>query len=110
LEALYQAAAVAANSIRCDRLSEQNPRILLNSATDNHPKDLAGKNQLVGEFMITQSIGGPGRCSTRGHGADGGALAGSTKADKDGAATPPGRLRLPFAARPAAVGLGLNKP
>ena len=33
--------------------SAQNPRILLNSATDKHPKGLANKNELVGKFMMT---------------------------------------------------------
>jgi len=36
--------------------SAQNPRILLNSATDRHPKGLANKNDLVGKFMMTHSI------------------------------------------------------
>ena len=35
--------------------SAQNPRILLNSATDKHPKGLANKNDLVGKFMMTHS-------------------------------------------------------
>ncbi len=38
--------------------SAQNPRILLNSATDTHPKGLANKNDLVGKFMMTHSIAG----------------------------------------------------
>ena len=38
--------------------SAQNPRILLNSATDKHPKGLANKNDLVGKFMMTHSIAG----------------------------------------------------
>ena len=36
--------------------SGQNPRILLNSATDKHPKGLANKNELVGKFMMVHSI------------------------------------------------------
>ena len=36
--------------------SAQNPRILLNSATDKHPKGLANKNELVGKFMMMHSI------------------------------------------------------
>jgi choline dehydrogenase-like flavoprotein len=36
--------------------SAQNPRILLNSATDKHPKGLANKNELVGKYMMTHSI------------------------------------------------------
>ena len=38
--------------------SAQNPRILLNSATDKHPKGLANKNELVGKFMMTHTIAG----------------------------------------------------
>jgi choline dehydrogenase-like flavoprotein len=38
--------------------SGQNPRILLNSATDKHPKGLANKNELVGKYMMTHSIAG----------------------------------------------------
>ena len=38
--------------------SAQNPRILLNSATDKHPKGLANKNELVGKFMMTHHIAG----------------------------------------------------
>ena len=38
--------------------SAQNPRILLNSATDKHPKGLANKNELVGKYMMTHSIAG----------------------------------------------------
>jgi choline dehydrogenase-like flavoprotein len=33
--------------------SAQNPRIMLNSATDKHPKGLANSNELVGKFMMT---------------------------------------------------------
>ena len=36
--------------------SAQNPRILLNSKTDKHPKGLANKNELVGKYMMTHSI------------------------------------------------------
>src|SRR3954453_19106288 len=36
--------------------SAQNPRILLNSKTDKHPKGLANKNELVGKFMMTHHI------------------------------------------------------
>jgi choline dehydrogenase-like flavoprotein len=38
--------------------SAQNPRILLNSKTDKHPKGLANKNELVGKFMMTHNIAG----------------------------------------------------
>lgn len=38
--------------------SAQNPRILLNSATDKHPKGLANRNELVGKYMMTHSIAG----------------------------------------------------
>jgi choline dehydrogenase-like flavoprotein len=38
--------------------SAQNPRILLNSKTDKHPKGLANKNDLVGKFMMTHHIAG----------------------------------------------------
>lgn len=38
--------------------SAQNPRILLNSATDKHPKGLANTNGLVGKFMMTHHIAG----------------------------------------------------
>ena len=38
--------------------SAQNPRILLNSATDKHPKGLANSNELVGKFMMTHHIAG----------------------------------------------------
>jgi choline dehydrogenase-like flavoprotein len=38
--------------------SGQNPRILLNSSTDKHPKGLANKNELVGKYMMTHSIAG----------------------------------------------------
>jgi choline dehydrogenase-like flavoprotein len=38
--------------------SAQNPRILLNSATDKHPKGLANSNELVGKFMMTHSVAG----------------------------------------------------
>jgi choline dehydrogenase-like flavoprotein len=38
--------------------SAQNPRILLNSATDKHRKGLANKNELVGKFMMTHHIAG----------------------------------------------------
>ena len=38
--------------------SAQNPRILLNSATDKHPKGLANSNKLVGKFMMTHHIAG----------------------------------------------------
>ena len=36
----------------------QNPRILLNSATDKHPKGLANSNGLVGKYMMTHFISG----------------------------------------------------
>ena len=38
--------------------SAQNPRLLLNSTTDKHPKGLANKNDLVGKFMMTHHIAG----------------------------------------------------
>lgn len=38
--------------------SAQNPRILLNSATDKHPKGLANSSELVGKFMMTHHIAG----------------------------------------------------
>jgi choline dehydrogenase-like flavoprotein len=38
--------------------SAQNPRILLNSATDKHPKGLANSNELVGKFMMAHHIAG----------------------------------------------------
>ena len=38
--------------------SAQNPRLLLNSATDKHPKGLANKNELVGKYMMTHYIAG----------------------------------------------------
>jgi len=36
--------------------SAQNPRLLLNSATDKHPKGLANASELVGKFMMTHHI------------------------------------------------------
>jgi choline dehydrogenase-like flavoprotein len=38
--------------------SGTNSRILLNSATDKHPKGLANANGLVGKYMMTHSIAG----------------------------------------------------
>jgi choline dehydrogenase-like flavoprotein len=38
--------------------SAQNPRILLNSKTDKHPKGLANSSDLVGKFMMTHHIAG----------------------------------------------------
>jgi len=38
--------------------SAQNPRILLNSATDKHPKGLANKNGLVGKYMMCHFASG----------------------------------------------------
>ena len=38
--------------------SAQNPRILLNSATDKHPKGLANANGLVGKYMMAHFIAG----------------------------------------------------
>jgi choline dehydrogenase-like flavoprotein len=38
--------------------SAQNPRILLNSTSDKHPKGLANSNDLVGKFMMTHHIAG----------------------------------------------------
>jgi choline dehydrogenase-like flavoprotein len=36
----------------------QNPRLLLNSTTDKHPKGLANKNGLVGKYMMTHLSSG----------------------------------------------------
>ena len=47
-----------ANVVILAAWSAQNPRILLNSATDKHPNGLANKNQLVGKFMMTHHIAG----------------------------------------------------
>jgi choline dehydrogenase-like flavoprotein len=38
--------------------SAQNPRLLLNSVTDKHPKGLANSNDLVGKFMMVHHIAG----------------------------------------------------
>jgi choline dehydrogenase-like flavoprotein len=38
--------------------SAQNPRLLLNSVTDKHPKGLANSNELVGKFMMVHHIAG----------------------------------------------------
>jgi choline dehydrogenase-like flavoprotein len=38
--------------------SAQNPRLLLNSATDKHPNGLANANGLVGKYMMTHHIAG----------------------------------------------------
>jgi choline dehydrogenase-like flavoprotein len=38
--------------------SAQNPRLLLNSATDKHPNGLANAGGLVGKFMMTHHIAG----------------------------------------------------
>jgi choline dehydrogenase-like flavoprotein len=38
--------------------SAQNPRLLLNSATDQHPKGLANSNDLVGKYMMCHHIAG----------------------------------------------------
>jgi choline dehydrogenase-like flavoprotein len=38
--------------------SAQNPRLLLNSATDKHPKGLGNSNELVGKYMMTHHIAG----------------------------------------------------
>jgi hypothetical protein len=38
--------------------SAQNPRILLNSATDRHPKGLGNKNGLVGKYMMCHFASG----------------------------------------------------
>jgi len=47
-----------ANVVILAAWSAQNPRLLLNSATDKHPKGLANKNELVGKFMMTHHIAG----------------------------------------------------
>jgi choline dehydrogenase-like flavoprotein len=36
----------------------QNPRVLLNSATDKHPKGLANANELVGKYIMTHFASG----------------------------------------------------
>ena len=36
----------------------QNPRIMLNSASDKHPKGLANSNELVGKYMMTHFASG----------------------------------------------------
>jgi choline dehydrogenase-like flavoprotein len=36
--------------------SGQNPRIMLNSATDKHPKGLANKNELVGKYLMCHAL------------------------------------------------------
>jgi choline dehydrogenase-like flavoprotein len=38
--------------------SGQNPRIMLNSANDKHPKGLANKNDLVGKYLTAHTIAG----------------------------------------------------
>ena len=38
--------------------SAQNPRLLLNSATDKHPKGLANASGLVGQFMMSHFVAG----------------------------------------------------
>jgi choline dehydrogenase-like flavoprotein len=38
--------------------SAQNPRLLLNSATDKHPKGLGNASGLVGKFMMTHHVAG----------------------------------------------------
>src|SRR5580700_4544692 len=38
--------------------SAQNPRLMLNSATDKHPNGLANSSELVGKFMMTHHIAG----------------------------------------------------
>src|SRR5260221_2291866 len=47
-----------ANVVILAAWSAQNPRILLNSATDKHPKGLANKNELVGKYMMNHHIAG----------------------------------------------------
>ena len=36
--------------------SAENPRIMLNSATDKHPKGLANKNELVGKYLMCHAL------------------------------------------------------
>ena len=45
--------------------SAQNPRLMLNSATDKHAKGLANASGLLGKYMMAHSIAGTGRSSTR---------------------------------------------
>jgi choline dehydrogenase-like flavoprotein len=47
-----------ANVVILAAWSAQNPRLLLNSATDKHPKGLANKNGLVGKYMMVHHIAG----------------------------------------------------
>jgi choline dehydrogenase-like flavoprotein len=45
-----------ANVVVLAAWSAQNPRILLNSATDKHPKGLANSSELVGKYMMVHHI------------------------------------------------------
>ena len=47
--------------------SAQNPRLLLNSATDKHPKGLANASGLVGKFMMTHHVASDLGDVRRGH-------------------------------------------
>src|SRR6516165_7804261 len=47
-----------ANVVVLAAWAAQNPRILLNSATDRHPKGLANSNGLVGKYMMTHFASG----------------------------------------------------
>jgi choline dehydrogenase-like flavoprotein len=47
-----------ANVVVLAAWAAQNPRLLLNSATDKHPKGLANSNGLVGKYMMTHFASG----------------------------------------------------
>jgi len=47
-----------ANVVVLAAWAAQNPRLLLNSATDKHPKGLANSSGLVGKYMMTHFISG----------------------------------------------------
>ena len=54
-----------ANVVVLAAWSAQNPRIMLNSATDKHAKGLANASGLVGKYMMAHFARAHGRCSTR---------------------------------------------
>ena len=54
-----------ANVVVLAAWSGQNPRLMLNSATDKHPKGLANSSGLLGKYMMAHFGSGPGRSSTR---------------------------------------------
>ena len=43
----------------------QNPRLMLNSSTDKHPKGLANASGLLGKYMMAHMRRVRGRCSTK---------------------------------------------